>query len=135
MLYLAFYIAGCNALEGEWEWVSDECTWRRVSLPSRNLYTYVNKLFIVICVFYLRCPCSVVLDCLLVYPLLFILMLLLYFCLFVDHVNKSIIFVFGAFVYYFNNTISITILSIVLVKSFIWHCSCQQKLCQSGDQW
>ena len=28
-------------------------------------------------------------------------------CLFSNHVNKSLIFVFGAFVYYFKNTISI----------------------------
>ena len=49
----------------------------------------VNKLFIVICVFCLRCPCSVVVACLLVIPF-FILMLLPYFCLFIDHVNKSI---------------------------------------------
>ena len=35
----------------------------------------------------------------------FILMLLLCFCLFVDHVNKLIIFVFEAFVYHFKNTI------------------------------
>ena len=34
-------------------------------------------------------------------------MLLLYFCLFVDFVNKPIIFDFEAFVYNFNNTISI----------------------------
>ena len=34
-------------------------------------------------------------------------MLLLYFCLFVDNVNKLIIFVFGAFVYHFKNIISI----------------------------
>ena len=38
---------------------------------------------------------------------LFILMLLLYFCLIIDHVNKSIIFVFGAFIYDFKNSISI----------------------------
>ena len=37
---------------------------------------------------------------------LFILLLLLYFCLFVDHVNEFTVFVFGAFVYYFKNTIS-----------------------------
>ena len=37
----------------------------------------------------------------------FILMLLLYFCLFVDHINKPIIFAFEAFVYHFKNTISI----------------------------
>ena len=37
----------------------------------------------------------------------FILMLLLYFCLLVDHENTPIIFVFRAFVYPSNNTISI----------------------------
>ena len=43
-----------------------------------------------------------VVACLFLYPLLFYfskLMLLLYFCLFFDHVNKPIIFVFEAFVY------------------------------------
>ena len=30
-------------------------------------------------------------------------MLLLYFCLLVNHVNKPIIFVFGAFAYHFKN--------------------------------
>ena len=39
----------------------------------------------------------------------FILMLLLYFCLFVGCVKKPIIFVFGIFVYHFKNTISIVI--------------------------
>ena len=34
-------------------------------------------------------------------------LLLLYFCLLVDHVNKLIIFCFLAFVYDFKNTISI----------------------------
>ena len=37
----------------------------------------------------------------------FKLMLLLYFCLLVDHVNKPISFVFGTFVYHFKNTVSI----------------------------
>ena len=42
------------------------------------------------------------------FPALFkrIMTLLLYFCLLVKHVNKSTIFVFGAFVYHFKNTIS-----------------------------
>ena len=35
------------------------------------------------------------------------MMLLIYFCLFVDHVNKSSIIGFEAFVYYFKNTIPI----------------------------
>ena len=34
---------------------------------------------------------------------------MLYFCLCVNHVNKPIIFVFGAFVYYFKNAISICV--------------------------
>ena len=34
-------------------------------------------------------------------------MLLLFFCLSVNHVNKPIVVVFGAFLYHFNNTISI----------------------------
>ena len=41
-------------------------------------------------------------------PYFFILTLLLYFCLFVNHVNKPIIFVFGAFVYNLKNAISVT---------------------------
>ena len=40
-------------------------------------------------------------------PYFFILAMLLYFCFLINHVNKPIIFVFGAFVYYFKNTISI----------------------------
>ena len=48
-----------------------------------------------------------VVGCLLVNSLLFFQpLLLLYFCLFINHVNKPNIFVFWAFVYYFKNTIS-----------------------------
>ena len=81
----------------------------------------VNKLFIVYFV-HVRL-CRVVVTCLFVYPLFytalccclfislfpyfFILMLLLYFCLFINHVNKPFIFVFEALVYYFKNTIFI----------------------------
>ena len=39
----------------------------------------------------------------------FILMLLLYFCLFHDHINKPIIFVFRAVICHFKNTFSIWI--------------------------
>ena len=49
----------------------------------------------------------------------FILKLLLYFCLFVDHVNKPIIF--GAFVYHFKNTISIFVYPFSLSNSSIMH--------------
>ena len=38
--------------------------------------------------------------CLLVYP--FFILMLLYFGLFIDHVIKSIVFVFVAFAYHFN---------------------------------
>ena len=110
LLCFAFYIAASQP---------NECTWRRMSLPSRNFY---------ICK---QVTCSDVVSCLLVYPLFlyctlllpvyffipfFIPLLLLYFCLFSDHVNKPIIFVFGAFVYNFKKTISsfVTILYILL---------------------
>ena len=111
-----------NALGGEY-------------LCLRKISINVNKLFIVIFVFYLLCPCSVVVACLLVYPIFlytdvvvdcfllysfFILMLLLYFCLFIDHVNKPIMFVFGAFLCHFNNTIFIfvTIYTYIYIYSF-----------------
>ena len=96
-----------------------------MSLPSRNLYKckQVACSIVVICLFayplFLYCTlllpiyffiplfyCNVVVPCSLLYYF-FILMVLLDFCLFVDHVNKPIIFVFEAFVYDFRNTISI----------------------------
>ena len=104
----------------------DECSWRRISLPSRNLYnckqvacsivvtsfvlfrhflyrTSLLLVYFLIPLFYT----DVVVVCLLLYALFISIMLLLYFCLFVDHVKKPIIFSFGTFVYYFKNTISI----------------------------
>ena len=42
-------------------------------------------------------------------PICFILTLLLYFCLFVKHVYKPNIFVFGDFVYHFKNSISVIV--------------------------
>ena len=63
----------------------------------------VNKLFSLLLFVYVVYfhPCSVVVACL---PLnaFFILMLLQYCCSFVDRVNKSIVFIFGAFVYHFH---------------------------------
>ena len=80
-------------------------------LPTRNIFQRKQV------------ACSVVVvSFLLVYPLLFILhfvvaylllnslfklMLLIYFCLFIDQVNKSIVFVIGACVYDFKKSISI----------------------------
>ena len=80
----------------------NECTWRGISLPSRNPYKCK------------QIACSFIVACF-VYMLFFILHLLLfvyffilfYFCLFIDHVNKPIILVFAACVYHFKNTISI----------------------------
>ena len=69
-------------------------------------------LLLFVCFVYV-CTCNVVAACLFTCFSFFILMLLLYFCLFVDHVYKSIVFIFVAFVYYFNvkrcNTISICV--------------------------
>ena len=56
----------------------------------------------------------------------FILMLLPYFCLFVDHVNKPIIFVFGIFVYHFKN---ITFMFVTIYSEF--H-ECLQKCLQKN---
>ena len=84
-----------NALERD-------CLWIRES--SINL----NKLFIVIFVFCLRCSCSVVVACLLVNMLIFYTAhCCRLFGLFVNHVNKIIIFILEAFIYNSNNTISI----------------------------
>ena len=80
-------------------------------LYENEISMNVNKLFILY--FAYDRPCKVVNACLFVYPLFlhctllllvyffvpfyfFILTLLLYFCLFVNHVNKSIIFISGA---------------------------------------
>ena len=89
----------------------------------------VNKLFIVYCVYV--CASRIVVA---IYPLFFytalcyclfifldpyfffILTLLLYFCLLVNHVNKPIIFVFEAFVDYFNNTNSI--FATIFIKNY-----------------
>ena len=94
-LSVAFYITRVSSLMNALVW---EC-FREISIN-------VNKLFIMYFV-YIR-PCRIVVACLFLCPLSFgIKTLLLYFCLFVNHVNKPIIFVFTAFVYYFKNTISI----------------------------
>ena len=86
-------------------------------------------------------PCRVVFACLFVYllfytallllvyffPLIFfILTSMLYFWTFVNRVNKSIIFIFGDFVYHFKNAISIFIkiflfyFARTLQTCFIW---------------
>ena len=68
---------------------------------------------VVVCVFCLRLSlqsCCCLLICLSLFGVL-----LLYFCLFVDQVNKCIVFVFGAFVYHFNNTISIIVTVLFLI--------------------
>ena len=89
---LNFFIAGSIIwwvlLKEEW------LCFREISINIDMLFTLLLFVY-----FVYVCPCNVVVICfLLVYPC-FIPMLLLYFCLFVDHVNKSIVFV--AFVYHF----------------------------------
>ena len=98
----------------------------------REISININKLLIV-CFVYVR-PCRVVVACLFVYPLFYTALccclflcplIFLYwccwyiFCLFINHVNKPIIFVFGTFVYHFKNTISIfaTILLYIHLRS------------------
>ena len=95
--------------------MSDEYIWRRMSLPSRNLYKCKQIVYFNKSVFYLHCY-PLFLYCTLLFfvysslPSLspfFILMLLLYLCLSAAHVNRPIIIVFEAvFFYQFNNTIS-----------------------------
>ena len=95
------------------------------SLPSRNLYKCKQSVYCYLCILFTFVLAKLLLPSLLVYPFFytalllssvyffipfFILMLLLYFCLFVDYVDNPIIFVFGAFVYHFNNTISIFVI-------------------------
>ena len=83
-------------------------------MPSRNLYKCKNVVYvIVVCGFCLRLSlqCWLLLPVRLLACAFFKLMFIPYFCLFVDNVNKSIVFLFIAFVHHFNvkrcNTISI----------------------------
>ena len=71
-------------------------------LPSQNLFACFYPFFLL-----LDHLLFLLLFLLLNSLLFFLLMLLLYFCLLINHVNQPIVFVFGTFVYYFRNTISI----------------------------
>ena len=75
------------------------------------LYFVVGYLFICLSGIFLL---HFVAACLFLCPLLFnlILMLLLYFCLFINHVNKVIIL--GAFAYYVKKIISIFVIFFVI---------------------
>ena len=104
------------------------------SLYLREIYINVNKLFIFISVFCLHSPFSVVVACLLAYPLFilmfllpvyffipfFVLMLLLYFCLFVDHVNKSNVVVFRALVYLLTTLFPFWYVHLAVFSQMIW---------------
>ena len=75
----------------------------------REISINVNK-FLVVLLFYIFISFFIlhfVVGFLLLNHHFFVLMLLLHICFFINHVNKSIIFVFVAFVYHFKNTISI----------------------------
>ena len=81
---------------------SYECAWRRMFLPSRNLYKckQADGIVVIAC-FYPFFILHFVVGCLLFNSHLFLFpLILLYFCLFINYVNKPIIFGFGAFVYY-----------------------------------
>ena len=74
--WIVFEIAiACSILPFIWQGKqSDECTWRGMSIPSRKLYKCKQVVYvIVVCVFYLRYSCNVVVvvACLLVYPLFY----------------------------------------------------------------
>ena len=79
---------------------------RRIVVAIYPLFLYSTLLLLVY--FYVR--------------LFFILTLLLYFCLFVNHVYKPIIFAFGAFVHNFKNTISIFVTISLLFLSLVCFC-------------
>ena len=71
---------------------SDECSWRIMTLPSRNMYKCRLR-YCCLCILFTFAIAVLLLPiCLLVYP--FFILMLLYFCLFADHVNKSIVFCF-----------------------------------------
>ena len=72
---------------------------------SINVNKLLAALFLPVCLFIRYFILHFVVVCLLLSSF-FILMWFLYFCSFVDHINKSNIFVFGAFVYNYKNTIS-----------------------------
>ena len=76
-------------------------------------------LFLYWCCCYMRETRSIILAEGLQWTIMYVRMLLLYFCLFVDHVNKSIIFVFEAFVFHSNNTISIFVTLLFLLNNTI----------------
>ena len=93
---------------------------------SGNLYNCKQVAYVIFIFFLFLFALTVLLSpvFLLVYPF-FILMLLPYFCIYVDHVNMFIVFVFVAFVYIFKwfNTISIFVtICMYLMSSPIFHC-------------
>ena len=91
----SFFAVECSVLQrASRNKQSDECTWRRMALPSRNLFKCKQVWW------WVGVACLLVICC-------FMLILLMYFCLFIDHVNKPVISVFGTSVYRFKNTISI----------------------------
>ena len=97
--------------------MNDECIYRRVFLLLQSVYKYKQACLLCILLIFVFEELlllsiryfffTVICYCLFYF---FILTLLPYFCLFVNHVNKLIIFVFGFcynFVYNFKNTTSI----------------------------
>ena len=105
---------------------SGECTWRRMSLSLRNLYKckqvvccYLCVLFMYLCICVLLCySCTVVVACLFVCSLFCTDVIIL---LFISWSRKQVnCFVFRAFIWYFNNTIStyVTITFSIIANSW-----------------
>ena len=100
----SFWITACFVLHFIYQWKqSDECSWRRMSLPSRNLYKCKQVVYCYLCIlftlslliFYLFIP-SFYTDV--------IFLFIIWSC------KQDHCFVFVAFVYHFNNTYSIFVI-------------------------
>ena len=78
---------------------SDECFLKHVVSMLLPLLLYVYFIYV--------CPCSVVVECLPVYPFFFLI-------IFLDHVNKFMVFVFRAIVYIYIFVTTFLLLQLVL---------------------
>ena len=103
-------------------------------MSLRNLYKCKQAVYCVFCLCSsLHCCCCCLFSCLscicytslccclfmALSPYFFILTLLLHFCLFINHVNTPIIFVFAACSFFFKNTIFIFVTITIVQQIFI----------------
>ena len=98
----------------------DEYTWKRMSLPSRYLYKCKQVGFCNLCILFtlsLQCYCCLF-TCL---PLFFYYTDVVAIFLFIRwSCNQAHCFVFEAFVYHFNNTISIFVAISAITYKPLW---------------